>query len=247
MTILENLAQRGAHVIALAPDPIETPQISLVVDALRTSTSNERIFAEHCVLSSAVSVRQFCLKFLKEQEKRIDALIFAHEYEHTGSLLGGKLKEQDEKKRDTGSLSTFLITTLLLPALLVAPAERDIRIINVVNSFYAAAIPTFASSLSTVPKATLPREGYRSLRTSIFTRHLQRILDALPSAPPPDPNSAAVPPASIKGQKSNIVAVSVTPGISRTDTVGPMLRANINSPDFSLFGLILFVQIFTII
>ena len=45
----------------------------------------------------------------------------------------------EKEKRFSGSLSTFLITTFVLPTLLVAPSERDIRIINVINPFHAAA------------------------------------------------------------------------------------------------------------
>jgi hypothetical protein len=128
------------------------------------------------------------------------------------------------------------------PALLVAPVERDIRIINIINPFYAAAVPTFSPSdsfdtLSSSSKSSfLLPEGTRALRTAIFTRHLQRILDALPSAgqvPKTDTASApssggagAIPVISPKTQKSNIVAISVCPGISRSDTVAPMLGAD---------------------
>jgi len=50
----------------------------------------------------------------------------------------------------------FLLTTLLLPALLVAPVERDIRIINIVNPFYAAAAPAFLRGfrLQSIPYLT---------------------------------------------------------------------------------------------
>ncbi|KAG1774634.1 hypothetical protein EV702DRAFT_1123526 [Suillus placidus] len=61
------------------------------------------------------------------KETRLDAIIFAHEYQQLGSII-----------------TSFLILILLLPVLLVAPTERDIRIINVLNSFYAAAAPSYS-------------------------------------------------------------------------------------------------------
>jgi hypothetical protein len=206
------------------------------------------------------SVKAFCAKFMSAtgtgtgmgagmgREQRLDAIIFGHEYKHIGGLFSLKRKnktvgEREERERKESSLGTFLMSTLLLPALLVAPVERDIRIINIVNPFYAAAVPTFSpsdsfdslSSSSSKSSFLLP-EGTRALRIAIFTRHLQRILDALPSAgqvpktdTPSAPSSGGVggiPVISPKTQKSNIVAISVCPGISRSDTIAPMLGAD---------------------
>jgi hypothetical protein len=204
-------------------------------------------------------VKRFCAKFMSVtgsgaamgagmgREQRLDAIIFGHEYRHVGGLFSSRRKdkgarEREERERKESSLGSFLMSTMLLPALLVAPVERDIRIINIINPFYAAAIPTFSPSdsfdalFSSSKSSFLLPEGTRALRTAIFTRHLQRILDALPSAgqvPKTDTASApssggvgAIPVISPKTQKSNIVAISVCPGISRSDTVAPMLGAD---------------------
>ncbi len=151
MTILQSLAQRGAHVIALTEEQVESPKVAILIDLLRSTTSNEQIYAEECDLSSPTSIRYFCTKFLTGKEQRLDAIIFAHEHKHLGSpsLLSTTTTSEDQRTRDSNSLATFLITTLLLPSLLVAPVERDIRIIHVVNPFYAAAVgvpfsPSFA-------------------------------------------------------------------------------------------------------
>lgn len=242
LTVLQSLAQRGAHIIALSPYPIDSPRVSILITLLRSTFSNEQIFAEQCDLNSPSSIRAFCTKFLTGQEQRIDGIIYAHEYQHIGTagyLSRTQTLEEASSKREAGSLSTFLMTTLLLPALLVAPVERDIRIITVVNPFYAAAagpsrftIP-FPSQSPQPPKSNsvFLQEGIRSLRTSIFTRHLQRILDALPTAQVPKTDeSSAVPVVSSKVQKSNIVAVSVSPGVSRVDTMAPLLSADWASP-----------------
>lgn len=243
LTLLEALAKRGAHIIALTHNPVEDESTTLIVEAVRASTENEHIFAEQCDLTSPASVREFCQKFLTGQETRLDALVFAHEYGIIGSLFG-KNSVDSEELRSSLSLSTFLMVTLLLPPLLVAPPERDIRIITVVNPFYAAAIPTFTTLTSSTdtgaktngpPKrSTFQLEGTRALRTAVLTRHLQRVLDALPAAPAVDPE--AVSAVSPSKQRSNIVAVCVSPGMSRTEVAAPLLRES------TLFGWITYVR-----
>ncbi|KAG6334778.1 hypothetical protein ID866_4311 [Astraeus odoratus] len=224
LTLLQNLAERGAHIIALSPMPINNPEIDILVSLLRSTTNNEQIFAEECDLTSPSSVRSFCTRFLTGKETRLDAIVFAHEYQHMGSIVSCEDSGELNRRRQEASLASFLILTLLLPVLLVAPAERDIRIINVVNPFYAAA------SMSYSPSQPLPttssifqQEGWRSLQMTIFMRHLQRVLDALPSGgqlPRTDENT--VPVVSEKVQKSNIVAVYIL--------LQPLLRVITKSP-----------------
>jgi len=118
----------------------------------------------------------------RKPENRLDGIVFAHEHEHIGSLLLTKSTSvKDEKERQTRSLATFLITTLLLPILLVAPAERDIRIVNVINPFYAAAVTNFSPTTESLPQkpSILLQAGRRSLQMAILTRHLQRSLDSM--------------------------------------------------------------------
>jgi len=170
--------------------------------------------------------------------------VFAHEYQHIGPFFSRRSTEVLEKERREASLATFLATTLLLPALLVAPVERDIRIINVINPFYAAAIPTFSPSFDPLPStsSTFLHEGRRAIRMAVFTRHLQRVLDALPSGGqvPKTDNASTVPVVSEKSQKSNIVAISVCPGISRSDTIAPLLNADVSVSDSSRTGAIIY-------
>ena len=227
LTLIEHLAKRGAHVIALSPKPVNHPEVDILIELLRDSTKNEHIYAEECDLSSSASVREFCTRFITGKDTRLDAIVFAHEYQPIGSLLASDDPVELAKRRRTSSLATFLMVTLLLPVLLVAPVERDIRIINVVNPFYAAASMTY--SLTDVRSPTAPlfkQEGQRSLETIIFMRHLQRVLDALPSGGQvPKTDEATVRVVSDKVQKSNIVTTCVCPGIS-TDTVATLLKAN---------------------
>ncbi|KAI0688989.1 hypothetical protein BC835DRAFT_1418884 [Cytidiella melzeri] len=261
LTVISNLASRGAHVIAISPYPLEHPFATLLIPALREETKNEHVYTEHADLTSPKSIREFCTKFLTGDDQRLDAVVFAHEYACIGSFFGSKaqLKEQ----REAASLATFLISTLLLPALLVAPVERDIRIVHLVNPFYAAANPTFTSDLvssmstetqTTVSRPLLQMEGHRALRTIVFSRHLQRILNALPnraptwdSKPPGSgPTSGNEPASSPTPEKtaesklpSNIVAVSVCPGVSRAETIRALLGLGNETGSWLLFLLYL--------
>ncbi|KAJ7172164.1 hypothetical protein C8R46DRAFT_992177, partial [Mycena filopes] len=294
LTLLEELATRGAHVIALTPHPVADERVSTFIDLLRTTTSNENIYAEHCDLTSPTSINAFAARFVKGpaapptpgpgaaaagvgpgagpnlEPPRVDALVFAHEYAAVGAWgaftpsPASSARAAWQQQREDGALATFLLMTLLLPALLTAPVERDIRIVNVVNRFYAAAAPwmfkgageAFAFGIQQAKGevgkegggggSPIPAEATRALRTVILTRHLQRVLDALPSAPVPNPSDNpgdAPPPTHI--QKSNIVAVSVSPGLSRAETVAPLFGIGIGGRWWgSIFYILLFPILF---
>ncbi|KAJ3553769.1 hypothetical protein NM688_g3440 [Phlebia brevispora] len=272
MTLISSLASRGAHIIAVSQYPLSHPQVTLLIPALRTETKNENIFAEYADLSSPKSIREFCTRFLTGDDQRLDAIILAHEYQGRGSFSQSAVQES---KREYGALASFLITTLLLPALLVAPVERDIRVINVVNPFYAAAIPSFTSSLlsSLSPEAephpatrsVFVSEGHRALRTVVFARHLQRILNALPNrAPTLDPQgppgadmpkTQTNPPQAEKTDKksapvpSNIISVSVCPGITRAETLSALFGCErTHDPEgYSRKGLLMYWILFPLI
>jgi hypothetical protein len=215
-----------------------------LVSLLRSTTSNENIYAEQCDLASPASIRSFCGNYHKS-EQRLDAVIFAHEYAPIGNIFLSRASLDDwEKQRRTASCATFLVVTQLLPLLLTAPVERDIRLIALINPFYAAAARGYSASRSSSASSAplFLAEGRRALRTAIFMRHLQRVLDALPSGsqvPRTDANSQAIPVVSDKVQRSNIVAVSVSPGISRTDVVAPLLAADSSWGSVSWGGMIL--------
>ncbi|KAI0700972.1 hypothetical protein C8T65DRAFT_709564 [Cerioporus squamosus] len=246
------LGLRGANIIALSPYPLSHPVPSLILPLIRSTTNNENIFAEYCDLTSATSIRKFSTTFLTGNDTRIDAIVFAHEYPSIGRIwfFGGRARREKEQReaeqRESASLASFLLVTLLLPALLVAPVERDIRIVFVVNPFYAAALPTFSSFLESTPssparpESLLIAEGHRALRSIIVTRHLQRILDSLPNRAA-DARSDK-PPAL---HPSNILAVSACPGISRRDTVAPFLGANERGWSLAYIVLLPFLLLFT--
>lgn len=203
---------------------------TVLIPLLRAATKNEHIFADHADLSDAASVRAFCTRFLTGADTRLDALIFAHEYRSLGAFSWLGLGSADAGvNREQGALATFLMLTLLLPAVLVAPVERDIRIVTVVNPFYAAAAPSFMRRLTdpTLPSApVLLSEGERAVRTAVLTRHLQRVLDSLPNRADADAQQKAGKEGAAAPRiphPSNVIAVSACPGISRKDTLAPLL------------------------
>jgi len=243
LTLLSSLAQRGAYIIALTSEPPDTGTPATLVSLLRSTASNENIYAEQCDLTSPASIRAFCNNYHKS-EQRLDAVIFAHEYGPIGNIFSYKSPDL-EKQRQTTSCATFLAVTLLLPLLLTAPVERDIRLITLVNPFYAAAARVFTVSPSSASSSSLLlTEGRRALRTAILMRHLQRVLDALPSGsqvPPTDVNSQSIPVVSDKVQRSNIVSISVSPGISRADVVAPLLAADSSRGGVAWLGMIMYI------
>lgn len=79
-----------------------------------------------------------------------------------------------------------------------------------------------------------------------MTRHLQRVLDALPASaqvPRADSDASTVPVVSDKVQRSNIVTVSVSPGVSRSDIIAPLLGADTSRQGVSIRGIILCVVV----
>ncbi|KAI0319565.1 hypothetical protein OF83DRAFT_1240466 [Amylostereum chailletii] len=251
LTLLDSLARRGAHIIALSSEPVDAGQPAIFIPLLRTTTNNENVYAEQCDLTSPASIRAFCTGFVKAEEQRLDAIIFAHEYAPVGSIYSSS-QITVEKMRRAASCATFMLATLLLPVLLVAPVERDIRLITLINPFYAAAAPNFSVSVTSTPGLASPPaqasllavEGRRALRSAILMRHFQRVMDALPGGaqvPRTDTAASSIPVVSDKAQRSNIVAMSVSPGMSRTDIVAPLLDADASRGPVFWRGLLLYV------
>ena len=239
--MLDSLAQRGAHILALTSEPPDIGAPATLVSLLRSATGNENIYAEQCDITSPSSIRAFCASYQKS-EQRLDAVIFAHEYAPIGDILSYKNSSDLENERRTASCATFLFVTLLLPLLLAAPVERDIRLITLINPFYAAAARAFSTSRPTKPSSLFLMEGQRALRTAVLMRHLQRVLDALPSGsqvPRTSVSSQTIPVVSEKVQRSNIVTVSVSPGISRADVVASLFAADSSRGSVSWRGMIL--------
>ncbi|KAH7334949.1 hypothetical protein B0J17DRAFT_95721 [Rhizoctonia solani] len=302
LTLMQELAQRGAQIIALTPSLVD-PTIEGLVSAIREVASNELVYVEECDITSPASIRAFCKQFLAtttsgpsnsvpggpKDPPRLDAIVLTHEYTHIGAGWGRNksMRAMEENTRLEGGLASFLLITLLLPCLIRAPDDRDIRIVNVVNPLYAASVPTYVPPISmpkpsetkgggpgrpaedpAVPEPTEPTgsfqaqlkelalasvsslEGHRSLRSILLVRHLQRVLDALASQsnkPVLGTDKEAEIISVKKHASSNITAVTVAPGFSRVQTVGPYLRASRESEGYRTIGVFIYVLLYPVI
>lgn len=233
-----------------------------LIHAIRVTTKNDLIYAEECDIDSPASIRAFCKQLIElkpsldggsvAEPQRLDALILAHEYSYVvpvtpqssgDSALSDEAADEDRLRP---SLASFLLTTSILPSLLRAPKDRDVRIIHVINPFYAAAVPSFRPPSLSPPwnLSVFAKEGYRSLRTLIYGRHLQRVLDAL-VAPKKDSNGLGPDrgPESGKDETvtapklasmSNITSIVVSPGFTAPEMGGLLLYRFSHSSLFPL-------------
>ncbi|EGU11104.1 RNA binding protein [Rhodotorula toruloides ATCC 204091] len=141
LAVFQHLAASGAQVIVLTADPSSPSTIQLLL-LLRSSTSNERLYAEECDLASAASIKRFVQGWkkdaregmVKDLEARIDGIVFCDE--------AGETRWQEKaRKLLTGR---HMLVQLLMPVLLrsAATSTSPIRIVNTLDSpFYAAVTP----------------------------------------------------------------------------------------------------------
>ncbi|KAG8971356.1 hypothetical protein FRC05_011118 [Tulasnella sp. 425] len=241
MEIVLALANRGAQIVALVPD-LSDQVVQVLVQLIQHTTGNELVYAEKCDITSPASIRQFHQTFVKgrtgtgmhAEPPRVDAVVFCHEYAHIGvwGRLGRskaqRLEEEDQRRKN--AYGTFFFSTLFLPFLLRSPLDRDVRFINLVNPMYAASVSQFepkgvssiaASSSSSVTEL----ESERSLRSVLFARHFQRVLDALANSPVPPTNQDPTQVPMTAKKQSNIKFVTVCPGFGLEESIAPFLGA----------------------
>lgn len=147
-----------------------------------------------------------------EGGRRIDAVVWTDDWTIKYPLAAFRSGDQDRgdswKKAETEDAvkdktpwtveeSRFHLLTALLPFLLRAPLERDIRLVNLVSPFYAAAIPSqtadgsLKSGSGKDKTSPILESGTRSWRAILLWSHVQKVLDALATAN--DPVLKAVP------------------------------------------------------
>lgn len=216
------LAHRGAQIIALTPN-ISDPEVIQIIHLIRDSTQSELIYAEQCDLANLESVSAFAAlwnagdKKQAEGVRRLDSLLFLppsrHELDRVpleqhlkGKANGGGRREAIYQLH---VLSRFHLVNSLLSSLLVAPRDREIRIVSVLSPYYSAGLtlfdvlppspsPTFTTSTSTnTTLQSLSQQSYTalvgaaSLRWHALTCELQRRLNLLAEADPRPSNKLA--------------------------------------------------------
>lgn len=172
LAVFQHLAAAGAQVIVLTPDP-ESPSTIQLLLLLRSSTSNERLYAEQCDLNSIQSIRNFVESWkkdaregmVKDLEARIDGIVFCDE--------AAEARWQDRAKRVLTGRHTLV--ELLMPVLLrsAATSTSPIRIINTLDSaFYAAVTPDAFDPVALVAEQQSTESG----TPTATSRHLSPIV-----------------------------------------------------------------------
>ncbi|KLT42592.1 hypothetical protein CC85DRAFT_79516 [Cutaneotrichosporon oleaginosum] len=234
------------QILYLPPLPSPLPASLLtILHTLKIASTNPAAQL-HCEpLPPTVSgVRDFVRKWSSphkgttgEEGRRVDAIVLGGGWEcsatpFTDNERAALLQEGDGEKKWTVHQHHFHLVTSLLPSLLKAPAERDVRIVSLVSPAYSAAIPRLEKQLAD-PSSTgkepgpLERAGADGLTTFFMNAHFRLILDALASASysqraAPDP-SVPVPEMKKVEVTSNIKALSVVMPWARDEVVRPIL------------------------
>ncbi|GAA5826752.1 hypothetical protein JCM11251_002882 [Rhodosporidiobolus azoricus] len=159
LSVFHTLAAHNCQVIALHPDPLSPPIVQLLL-LLRSSSGNDRLYAEECDITSIASIRAFVGRWQKDAragmvqdlEARVDGIIFcdgdgagkealpfgipAQWTEETGA-------EKVEQYRMSHLTGRHALVQLLLPTMLrsAATSTSPVRIVNCVNPFYSAVAP----------------------------------------------------------------------------------------------------------
>lgn len=123
----------------------------------------------------------------------------------------------------------------LLPSLLKAPAERNIRIIELVSPAWSAAMPGIKAGLEgklhTPETGAVAAAARRGVTTLLVQDHVRLILDTLASAsfstkkPVPDPEDEKKPKQRDEDVQSNIMALSVIMPWARDEVLKPIWGA----------------------
>ncbi|WVN88518.1 uncharacterized protein L203_103729 [Cryptococcus depauperatus CBS 7841] len=238
LTLLDHLLHLPSPPQILFLPPISSPlpdDLLTILHAMRISAGKNPLAQLHCesLPRTPTAVRDFTKKWATAptgttgaEGRRIDAVV-----------LGEGWNVLPMEAKTEGRWSThehqFHLLTSLLPYLLRAPAERNIRIVSLISPSWQAAIPSM--------QGVKPRQdivyntGARSVTTILLMNHFQLIFDTLASAslgtikpiPKPSPTTesdekeAKLTRKRDKSIKSNIMAVNVIMPWTRFEAIKP--------------------------
>lgn len=159
--MLQYLAAAGAQVVILTPEPL-SPRVVQLLLLLRSTTENERLYAEECDLGDAASVRRFAKGWQKDArggmvqdlEARIDGVILCDDDDEDdgsvrapgiGAAAAAAVPNIPAGMSGTSAYGMTRLTgrhalvQLLLPTLLrsASTSASPLRIVNSVSPFYA--------------------------------------------------------------------------------------------------------------
>ncbi|GAA5984745.1 hypothetical protein JCM10908_003482 [Rhodotorula pacifica] len=276
LSVLQYLAAAGAQVIVLTPEPLSPTVIQLLL-LLRSTSENDRLYAEECDLGNVESIRKFVQGWQKDArsgmvqdlEARIDGVILCDEEDETaekpaiGSRPAAGGENAVSKYGMTRLTGRHALIQLLLPTLLRSAATSTslLRIINTVSPFYATVTPaTFRPDgveyqLQDEEKA--PRyptsqpwiaQGQIALASILLWREFQTRVKSGAAA------TKAQPPSTTSGGARSTDLAEATPILPLSvcpgllrSTVRSLLRASPSSPNFSVLGCAIYLFIFPLV
>ncbi|KAK4057489.1 hypothetical protein OIO90_001558 [Microbotryomycetes sp. JL221] len=187
LQLFYQLAQNGAQVIALHPDPTDA-RILQLVELIRFTTGSERTYVEQCDLLDFASIRIFAERWKKDGrsgmvqdlEARIDAIVFC---DGEGSGLEGLCKSGDVSVRETlhqaYCTSRHALVQSLLPTLLKSGqvSSTPIRIVNQVSPTYSTAVRLEPTPIRLKAAKYWSVEGHASMLSLALAKESQMRLE----------------------------------------------------------------------
>lgn len=231
--------------------PYESPlpeSLLTILHVLRLSATSP-LAQLHCeaMPRTPAAVREFVGKWSSpmrgtagEGGRRVDAIVLGSGWECDDGVRVKRdiEREQWEDPEWTVNQFHFHFVTALLPSLLRAPPERNIRIIQLVSPGWSAALPAVKAELEggaerAVDTGKLAVAARRGVTSLAFQSHLRLILDTLASAsygkkdmvPTVDGEEGATVQKRDESVQSNILALSVIMPWARDEVVRPVWGA----------------------
>lgn len=233
------------QILYLPPLASPLPQSLLtVLHAMKLAASGNPLAQLNCepLPPTPGAVRDFVRKWSTtpygttgEGGRRVDALVLGGNWEcsldDVPKAWRPSVDGDDDQVRWTPAQLHFHLITSLLPHLLKAPAERNIRIVQLVSPAWSAALPGVEKSMQgkapAPERGPLPAAAKRGVSALLCQERLALVLNTLASAAyskrdvVPDP-SAPAPKKRDSSVQSNILALSVIMPWARDEVVRPI-------------------------
>ncbi|RSH83956.1 hypothetical protein EHS25_005200 [Saitozyma podzolica] len=237
LTLIDHLLHLPAppQILFLPPIASLPPPLVTLLHTIRLGATNPlaQLHAE-ALPPTPEGVRDFTRKWgtapegtVEDGGRRVDAIVLGTGWEVAPASTAPSSSPM------AGEWSThefhFHLITSLLPYLLRAPVDRNIRIISLVSPTWAAGIPSLQGKPTRDSPVTI--SARKGVTTLLLTQHLQLILDTLASAqagavkPVPDPDAPRIRKRD-EGVKSNINALSVVMPWARSEVVRGAMGAD---------------------